>query len=68
MLCREYEKGKEEGIHKHSNPLLLKAFMEIIDVLITIKAHLSEGLFRRPGLKTKVEEYSTRIKNVGSEC
>lgn len=65
MPCRDNEKGKEEGLHEHGNPLLLKAFVEMCDMFITVKAHMSEGIFRKPGLGAKAEEYSLRIKNVG---
>lgn len=49
---------------KKHNKCLIRAYVEICEALLSIKAYCEEGVFRKPGMKAQVTTYSLSIKNV----
>ena len=62
-LALETSGGKDEELRKR-NPWLLKAFVEVCETMISIKAYCEEGVFRIPGMRVLVTGYTTRIQQV----
>ena len=50
---------------KKRNKCLIRAYVDICETLLSIKAFCEEGVFRKPGMKAQVTNYATRVKNVG---
>ena len=63
-VCFDRVEVEVESSPKKRNAKLIKAFAEICETLISIKAFCEEGVFRKPGMKVLVTKYTTRIQNV----
>ena len=61
---REMIGGEEEEEVRKRNPWLLKAFVEVCETMISIKAYCEEGVFRIPGMRVLVTGYTARIQLV----